>query len=40
MISQKSLKAGAETEWSSFEYFGGLELKTAVASGSIVEESA
>jgi hypothetical protein len=31
MISQKSLKAGAEIEWSSWEHFGGLELKTARA---------
>ena len=31
MISLKSLKAGAQIEWSSLGYFGGLELKTAQA---------
>ena len=31
MISLKSLKAGAQIEWSSLGYFGGLELKTARA---------
>jgi hypothetical protein len=31
MIRLKSLKSGAEIEWSSLEHFGGLELKTAQA---------